>query len=227
MLLSGPSWLHLKNDQLGPDNNTSNLRAHFFQKQKCWNPYFIVFWQTVFCKKTNLAQIITPQKAKLGPDNKHHSIYLYLSLLLLSISDSLSLSLSVSISPPLSIDFYIYICVYICMYIYIYLCVSMALSLPLSIIYLSLHLSWCFLLWACLHSMMRVKLWWWMTCTWQAKSTGAVYLVSSPKLMQCGSLRSEKCCVGWCPLFTSLLNSGGHPVENHLELKQLCSERKH
>ena len=34
----------------------------------CWNPYFIVFWQTVF-KKTNLDQIITPQKAKLGPDN--------------------------------------------------------------------------------------------------------------------------------------------------------------
>ena len=69
MLLSGPSWLQLKNGQLGPDNNTSNLRAQIFSK-KCWNPYcYSVFWQTMFCKKANLAQIITPQKAKLGPDN--------------------------------------------------------------------------------------------------------------------------------------------------------------
>ena len=81
MLLSGPSWLHLKNYQLGSDNNTSNLRAQFFFKnKKLLKPYFIVFfWQTVFCEKTNLAQIITPQKAKLGPDNNTTAyIYIYI-----------------------------------------------------------------------------------------------------------------------------------------------------
>ena len=31
---SGPSWLQLKNGQLGPDNNTSNLRAQVFFKKK-------------------------------------------------------------------------------------------------------------------------------------------------------------------------------------------------
>ena len=41
VLLSGqvgviiwPSWLQLKNGQLGPDNNTSNLRAQFFFKKE-------------------------------------------------------------------------------------------------------------------------------------------------------------------------------------------------
>ena len=68
MLLSGPSLLQLKNGQLGPDNSTSNLRAPFF-KTKCWNPYFCsAFWQTMFCNKANLAQIITPQ---------HIYIYIY------------------------------------------------------------------------------------------------------------------------------------------------------
>ena len=43
LLLSGPSSLQLKNGQLGPDNNTSNLRAQFFSKQNVLKPYFIVF----------------------------------------------------------------------------------------------------------------------------------------------------------------------------------------
>ena len=56
----------------------------FFKKKGAETPIFIVFfWQTVFCKK-NLAQIITPQKAKLGPDNSggHIYIYMYLSIYL-------------------------------------------------------------------------------------------------------------------------------------------------
>ena len=49
-LLSGPSWARLKKRQLGPDNNFQCfLRAIFFSKKKCWNPYFCsVFWQSVF-----------------------------------------------------------------------------------------------------------------------------------------------------------------------------------
>ena len=57
MLLSGPSWLQLKNGQLGPDNNTANLRAQFLFK-KVLKPYFIVF----FGKQCFV-------KSKLGPDN--------------------------------------------------------------------------------------------------------------------------------------------------------------
>ena len=69
-LLSGPSWLRLKKRQLGPDNNFQNFCAQFFSKKKGWNPYFYsVFWQSVFWKKTNLDQIITSKRAKLGPDN--------------------------------------------------------------------------------------------------------------------------------------------------------------
>ena len=43
----------------------------FFSKKKVETPIVIVFCdkQDFVKKKTNLAQIITPQKAKLGPDN--------------------------------------------------------------------------------------------------------------------------------------------------------------
>ena len=70
VLLSGPSRCYYLGQvdcnlkmanlaQVGPDNNTSNLRALFFStKKRCWNPYFIVF----FDKQCFV-------KSKLGPDN--------------------------------------------------------------------------------------------------------------------------------------------------------------
>ena len=58
VLLSGPSLAQLKNGQLGPDNNTSNLCTQFSNKQNVLNPYFIVS-----CDKHCFGE------NKLGPDN--------------------------------------------------------------------------------------------------------------------------------------------------------------
>ena len=61
---------------------TPEMFAHnFFRSNKmCWNPYlYNALWQTMFKKKTNLDQIITPEKAKLGPDNNSTAcIYIYI-----------------------------------------------------------------------------------------------------------------------------------------------------
>ena len=78
-LLSG-EWAMLgvyKNGQLGPDSNCANLRAQFFSKQICWNPYFIAFLTNSGKQKTNLAQIITIKKDKLGPNN-NSTTYMYM-----------------------------------------------------------------------------------------------------------------------------------------------------
>ena len=49
-----------------------------FDKKGAETPIFIVFLQTVL-KKTNLAQIITLQMAKLGPENNSTAyIYIYI-----------------------------------------------------------------------------------------------------------------------------------------------------
>ena len=80
-LLSGPSWLRLKKRQLGPDNNFQNFCAQFlFPKKKGWNPYFYSFFgNRCFRKKTNLDQITTSKRAKLGPDNNLTAyIYIYI-----------------------------------------------------------------------------------------------------------------------------------------------------
>ena len=79
-LLSGPSWLRLKKRQLGPDNNFQNFCAQFFfPKKRAETPIFIVFLAIgVLEKKTNLDQIITSKRAKLGPDNNSTAyIYIY------------------------------------------------------------------------------------------------------------------------------------------------------
>ena len=57
-------------------------RNFFFQKKRAETPIFIVFWgNRSFGKKTNLDQIITSKRAKLGPDsNSTAYIYIYLSL---------------------------------------------------------------------------------------------------------------------------------------------------
>ena len=78
MLLSGPSLLQHKNGQLGPDNNFANYCAHFFFKKSAETPIFIVF----LCKQcffvTKLAQIITLENPKLGPDTNFTAyIYIY------------------------------------------------------------------------------------------------------------------------------------------------------
>ena len=54
-------------------------RNFFFFKKKSWNPYFYSVCLTKgFYAKTNLYQIMTPQKAKLGPDNNTTAyIYIY------------------------------------------------------------------------------------------------------------------------------------------------------
>ena len=69
-LLSGPSLGLLKSGQLGPDNNPYTFAHYFFQK-KVLKPYFFILFvdKQGFVKKTNLDQIITLKKAKLGPDN--------------------------------------------------------------------------------------------------------------------------------------------------------------
>ena len=79
MLLSGPSLLQHKNGQLGPDNNFGNFCAHFFflQKKSAEIPIFIVFSCKQCFKKANLAQIITLEMAKLGPDN-NFTAYIYI-----------------------------------------------------------------------------------------------------------------------------------------------------
>ena len=87
-LLSGPSkgyylgqvCCNIKNGQLGPDNNPSYCCAHSFFKKKVLKPLFysVFFLQTVL-KKTNLAQRITLQMAKLGPDN-NSTAYLYIRI---------------------------------------------------------------------------------------------------------------------------------------------------
>ena len=60
VLLSGPSRCYylgqvdciLKMTNLAQIITPQILRAQFFFKKKCWNPYFYsVFWQTMFCKK--------------------------------------------------------------------------------------------------------------------------------------------------------------------------------
>ena len=118
MLLSGPSLLQHKNGQLGPDNNIGNFSAHFFSKKKSWNPYVY----SVFCKqcffKTNLAQIITLEMAKLGPDN-NFTAYIYISLFL-------SLPMFRCVSTCINMYIYIYITIYLFIYIsihiYIFFC---------------------------------------------------------------------------------------------------------
>ena len=80
---------HKNDGQLGPDNNPSNFCAHFvFQNKKCWNPYFYsVCLQTVFF--FNLAQIITLQMAKLGPDNNSTAcIYIYIFIYIIHLYSS-------------------------------------------------------------------------------------------------------------------------------------------
>ena len=79
-LLSGPSWVRLKKRQLGPDNNFQFFCAHFFPQKMCWNLYFYsVFGNRCFRNKTNLDQIITSKRAKLGPDNNFTAcIYIYM-----------------------------------------------------------------------------------------------------------------------------------------------------
>ena len=57
------------------------MRAILFSKTVLKHLFYSVFWQTVFGKKTNLAQMITPQKAKLGPDDNTTAcidVYIYI-----------------------------------------------------------------------------------------------------------------------------------------------------
>ena len=55
------------------------MRAIFFPKKRAETPIFIVFFgNRCFGKKTNLDQIITSKRAKLGPDNNSTAyIYIY------------------------------------------------------------------------------------------------------------------------------------------------------
>ena len=77
MLLSGPSLLQHKNGQLGPDNNFGIFCAHFFFKKNAETLIFIVFFANSVFQKTNLAQIITLEMAKLGPDY-NFTAYIYI-----------------------------------------------------------------------------------------------------------------------------------------------------
>ena len=75
VLLSGSSWLQLLKWPTWPRSCARN----FSSKQVLKPLFYSVFWQTVFGKKANLAQIIIPQKAKLGPDNNTTAyIYIYI-----------------------------------------------------------------------------------------------------------------------------------------------------
>ena len=65
--------------KLGPDNNLWICCVQLFYSKMCWNPYCIVFWQTVFWR-SKLGPDNNPQKAKLGPDNNSTAhIYLYIA----------------------------------------------------------------------------------------------------------------------------------------------------
>ena len=69
-LLSGPSWVRLKNANLDQIITSNVLRAIWFSKKMCWNPYFYsVFLAIGVLEKANLDQIITSKTPKLGPDN--------------------------------------------------------------------------------------------------------------------------------------------------------------
>ena len=60
---------------------TTEISArNFFVQKNVLKPYFIVFFDKQCFKKANLDQIITPEKAKLGPDNNSTActyIYIY------------------------------------------------------------------------------------------------------------------------------------------------------
>ena len=59
---------------------TSNFFVHnfFFQKKGAETPIFIVFFGNRCFRKTNLDQIITSKRAKLGPDNNLTAIHIYI-----------------------------------------------------------------------------------------------------------------------------------------------------
>ena len=91
-----------KKRKLGPDNNPWNVCAQlFFSKKKGWNPKFLQCFLTnsVF-EKTNLDQIMTHQKAKLGPDNNTKN-YIYVC---------------------------VYVCIYLCVYVCVCTCVRARFS---------------------------------------------------------------------------------------------------
>ena len=76
LLLSGPSWVRLKKRQLGPDNNIQIFSAQLFSMKMAETPIFIVFFDNRCFIKTNLDQIITFKRAKLGPDNNSTAVTL-------------------------------------------------------------------------------------------------------------------------------------------------------
>ena len=89
VLLSGPSRCYclgqvdcnLKMANLDQIITPQICARNFFQIKSAENPYFIVLFDKQCFVKTNLAQIITPQKAKLGPDNNTTAyIYIYIML---------------------------------------------------------------------------------------------------------------------------------------------------
>ena len=66
MFLCGPSSLQHKNGQLGPDNNPWMFCV---QVLKCVEAPIVIVFLTNGVKQANLAQIIAPEMAKLGPDH--------------------------------------------------------------------------------------------------------------------------------------------------------------
>ena len=70
----------LKNANLDQTITSKFFARNFFSKKKrADTPIFIVFFgNRCFGKKTNLDQIITSKRAKLGPDNNSTAIYIYM-----------------------------------------------------------------------------------------------------------------------------------------------------
>ena len=76
-------WCFLKMVNLDQKITPEMFARDFLFQKKGWTPIHKAFWQTMLKNKANLDQILTPEKAKLGPDNNftihtHTHIYIYI-----------------------------------------------------------------------------------------------------------------------------------------------------